>query len=165
MLSTDERWIQVSDGLWVAVDPEPQPEAPPTPEVAWDWGKFSLYDLWEYSGGSSVADSWVLDGEDGPFLRGLAQQLVDDADGRCSDFLAEMKGNGRLTYKQVRGVLNVVLGNIRGRHRYYQSRFTRKDSGWGDTSCLVCGGPLNDESSVARGVGPTCYRRALGDRR
>jgi hypothetical protein len=83
-----------------------------------------------------------------------------------SDFLNEMtaalRNRGYLTTAQCRGVLNTVAGNIEAKRRYYLSRHRRRDRRWSDAGCLACGDPLTNELSELRGLGPRCYRTALG---
>lgn len=67
-----------------------------------------------------------------------------------------------LTDRQVRGVLNVIGGSIRGnRRRFWKSRPYRRDRNNGCDVCLVCGGPLDTWPATARGLGDVCYRRVL----
>ncbi len=66
---------------------------------------------------------------------------------------------GGLTPVQARPVVN-ALGGILHEHRRRLFRADRAQVADGPP-CLVCGGPLTDALSAARGLGPTCYRLAI----
>ncbi len=98
----------------------------------------------------------------------LAVRLVEDAEGigRYS-FLEEMRRQYRsgrpFTPRQAEAVINIFIRGIEGQQRRFcLSRPSRSDRCDGIENCLICGAPLDDDVSVARCLGPVCYRRALG---
>ena len=115
-------------------------------------------------------DGWRFEDEDiNPFLEDVVFRFLHDIRRmQCkhfSDFINQMVDSDfeMLSYGQIRGILNVLGGTIRGqRKRFWKSRDRRRDRDDGLENCIICGGPLNDSESVDRGCGNTCYRRALG---
>lgn len=124
----------------------------------------SLHELFP-DGGEKLTDEQVKDEE----AHQVARRYLRDVNshGRATGFIREMidaaaSQGGTLSAGQTRGVLNVLGGNIRAhRRRFWKSRPYRRDADRGYDVCLVCGGPLNDDTSTYRGLGPVCYRSVV----
>jgi hypothetical protein len=92
-------------------------------------------------------------------------RLVDIQSEFMREMIRQFELAKYLSVPQARGVINVLGGGLKwSRARFKRSRVTRRDRHEGLENCLVCGGPLDDEESVARAIGYQCYRRVMGDR-
>jgi len=143
----DNNIIDLSD-----VEPE---RGPARPE--------SLHTLWELSEQGRVR----FDRSDmTPRLVALAEKyahthrrLYDYLD-RQNDFVYEVGANTHLSDGQAKGVLNVLIAQLRGqRKRWHQNNGDRLDCG----SCIVCGLGLSGDGEGTLGAGTKCWSRLIGN--
>lgn len=87
-----------------------------------------------------------LRGAQNTFMQAMMDKVADDLP---------------LSPRMVKGILNTIGGGIKwNRGRFWKSRNRRARSA--DYPCIICGDDLENDSYIARGAGPTCYRRIMG---
>jgi len=123
----------------------------------------SLHELWELSDLGRVK---LNRGDMTPRLVALAEKyahthrrLYEYLD-RQNDFVHEVGANEHLSDGQAKGVLNVLIAQLRGqRKRCHLNNADRLEYG----SCIVCGLHLSGSGEGTVGAGTKCWSRLIGN--